>query len=84
MATFKFDAEYKFGKLYGHLRPQSQPKAADMTSLTALDGPAALATYLEDQIDELDVNEGEDAIIFRNISYEDFGQLANQVRRATY
>jgi hypothetical protein len=84
MATFKFDAEYKYGKLFAHLRKQGESKRTDLSGQPPLDNAAALVGYLEDQIDDLKVNEGEDAIVFRNISYEDFGQLSDQVRFATY
>ncbi len=43
-----------------------------------------MVTYLQDEMDNRGIEEGDDAVIFRNISYDDFGALEQTVKSAVY
>lgn len=82
MATYKFEAVLKFGKFHGALA-----KAGERTIPTAnpaLDSVDDLVQYLLDQLDAQKIEEDEDSVIFRNVGYDDFSQLEQAVKRATY
>lgn len=83
MATYKFEAEQRYGKYFAHLR-----KAADVKPNLTQEKPMAsaeeVADFLIKQTEKLKLKEGADSIIWRNVAYEDFDSLADSVRRATY
>jgi hypothetical protein len=82
MATYRFAVEMKFGKLHGHLvKVGERPHAA---AQPALESVSDLLNYLNDQLEAKAVEEDDDAVIFRNVAYEDFAQLESAVKQATY
>jgi len=83
MATFKFETESRFGKFFAHLRKAGDPKP-DLTKQPALDSAKAMGDFLADEVDRVGLVERQDSIIWRNHSYEDFDQLADEIRRANY
>ena len=82
MATFKFDAEFRFGKYYAHLRSAGDPKP-DLTKQPALESAKDVSDFLNDEIVKPKLSD-DDYIILRNNAYEDFDQLADEIRRASY
>ncbi len=83
MATFKFNAIQRYGKLYGALF-KATDAPLDPLQNAALDNNADLASWLSDQIAANGLDEEEDTVIFRNNSYNDFVALERAVRMASY
>lgn len=83
MATYKFHATMRFGKYYGALRKAGEA-APDLTKETPVTSAKLMGDTLEDYLENSDLVEGDDSIIFRDNSFTDFYTLAQYVRLAQY
>ncbi|MEL6181684.1 MAG: hypothetical protein AAFS10_22180 [Myxococcota bacterium] len=83
MATYKFEAEMRYGKYYGNLRKASDPKP-DLTKGQAMSNAAELADFFNTEIERLSLDEDEDTIIFRGCGHNDYIALEREIRFATY
>ncbi len=77
MAIYKLDVEQKYGQYHFRLHPRSE-KPGDFVG--AASDVRSLIANLEDALDDLDIKEGGDSVIFRNIEYSDQTALRETVR----
>ncbi len=83
MATFKIDIIQRHGKFHVAFYGATEPKADPLQS-PALESIADIWKQVLKTIDEKKLDEENDAIIFRNIAFDDFTMLAREVKMATY
>ena len=82
MATWKLETESRFGKFFVHLRKAGDPKP-DLAKTEALSSMNDAALKVLELAESNKLSEDDDSIIWRNIAYDDFDQLADEVRLAT-
>ena len=83
MSTYKFVAEKRYGKYYGAIA-KAGTGPVDTNSSQPIETVDDMIDFMHDQMEGLHIQEGQDSVIFRNVSYDDFGDLEWAVRRATY
>ena len=83
MATYKFEAEMRYGKYYGNLRKATDPKP-NLVKGKELSNAAELATFFNAEIERLGLDEDDDTIIFRGCGHNDYVALEREIRFATY
>ena len=83
MASFKLNVVHRYGKYYSALYKATDAQG-DPLSNPAQPSPEDLSKQVRAQIESLGLDEEEDSIIFRGVSYESFRQLENEVRMAKY
>ncbi len=83
MATYKLDIVQRHGKYHAAFYGATAPKADPLES-PALESIADIWKQVTKTIDEKKLDEENDAIIFRQIAFDDFTMLAREVKMATY
>ena len=83
MATYKFEAEMRYGKYYGNLRSATDPKP-DLSKGSPLTSATELANYFNAEIERIGLDEDDDTIIFRGCGHNDYVALEREIRFATY
>jgi hypothetical protein len=82
MATYRFDAAKRFGKFHGALSPASLKP--DPTSSPAFNSIEDLVEHLDTLLEQHQIRDRVDSVIFRSVAYSDLQQLSETVRWANY
>jgi hypothetical protein len=82
MATYRFDAAKRFGKFHGVLSPASQKP--DPAASPAFNSIEDLVEHLDTLLEQHQIKDRVDSVIFRSVAYSDLQQLSETVRWANY
>ncbi|MBN1946392.1 MAG: hypothetical protein JW797_12000 [Bradymonadales bacterium] len=83
MATYKVDVISQLGKYYMAMWEANSPKKNPADN-PAHDTLSDVVRRVVSEIEDRNLHEGKDAVIFRGIAFEDFSQLTREISRATY